>query len=938
MMKKFRKISALILTLALLATSLMTGGIVSSAAENLPETNVNLTATGGWPNFKDAVHDHSYESKNVECFQAETGIVSKNYPDAYVVYRVEKNSPFIANFKLFTEATDGKPVFYVSQDGINYTEYEMNSIITGSEEDDNLGNINYVTYYTNGIGENNKYVKIVICDKSTDGIYFFCDLRSLSYNANTEADETFDTNFVYSDWSMWYEGSPAVTDIFESKNNVMDPANGGMFGSNGMDSYLVYRVKENSAVSATFKRWGESGKPAFYASADGINWTNITSKETVNGERYTYYRDCIGEGNKYWKIVFSTTENASSKSALQNVSYNANTEEDKTFDTNFVYSDWSMWYEGSPAVTDIFESKNNAMDPANGGMFGSNGMDSYLVYRVKENSAVSATFKRWGESGKPAFYASADGINWTNITSKETVNGERYTYYRDCIGEGNKYWKIVFSTTENASSKSALQNVSYNANTEEKATFDVTFDYHRGDGLVDEGSTTAWQEYAHTVSNVNTANDSNCGLIGTNGTDSYIVYKVQENSAISACFKQQPGYAPVFYVSADGIDWIAVGMQKTASSEFYTYYRDCIGKGNKYVKIVLSTANGASWQCDMKYFSCNFLSATDTKLDFLNNYSACVDKLNTPSLIDKQNITNYGGVGLVGENTPDAYIVYKVQDNSPIKANFKMTATASPAFYASADGFNWTQLDMKLFSLGAQKFTYFIDGIGVGNRYFKVQVSTTQLGNNGGNLWEVDLHELYFNKNTVDTLANEKFDTVLNFVGEYNDVFLPALSKSTAHNEIIHNVGGDGTPLGMIGTKGINSYVVYEVEKNSAISAKFKLAENHTPSFFVSNDGKEWTKIGMEVIGSTYYRECIGAENKYVKIVFSEVEGAHWMSELREFSYNLVDPSGDGKVNSADLVLVRKILFGAIEGEGFDFNRDGEEDIIDLVALKKYLL
>ena len=785
-MKKIRKISALILTLALLATSLMTGGIVSNAAENLPETNVNLTATGGWSSFENAVYDHCYESKNVECVEAATGIVSKNYPDAYVVYRVEKNSPFIAEFKIFRTLTQGSPIFYVSPDGVNYTEYQMALITNGD----------FFTYYTNGIGINNKYVKIVICDTAAD--YWHCDLRSLSYNANTEIAETFDTNFVYSDWSMWYEGSPAVTDIFESKNNEMNPEHGGMFGSNGMDSYIVYRVKKNSAVSATFKRWGESGKPAFFASPDGINWTEITLKETVNGQSYNYYRDCIGEGNKYWKIVFSTTENAYSQSALQNVSYNANTDE--------------------------------------------------------------------------------------------------------------------------------------------KAIFDVTFDYHRGDGLVDEGSTTAWKEYAHTVSNVNTANESNCGLIGTNGTDSYIVYKVQENSAISACFKQQPGYSPVFYVSADGIDWIEVGMQKTGSDQFYTYYRDCIGKENKYVKIVLSTANGASWQSDMKYFSYNFLSATDTKLDFLNNYSACVDKLNTPSLIDTQNITNYGGVGLVGENTPDAYIVYKVQNNSPIKANFKMTATACPAFYASSDGFNWTQLDMKSFSLDAQKFTYFIDGIGVGNRYLKVQVSTTQLGNNGANLWEVDLHELYFNKNTVETLDNEKFDTVLNFVGEYNSVFLPALSKSTAHSEIQHNVDGNGTPLGMIGTQGINSYVVYEVEKNSAISAKFKLAENHTPSFYVSNDGTEWTKLAMEVVGSTYYRECIGAENKYVKIVFSEVEGAHWMSELREFSYNLVDPSGDGKVNSADLILVRKILFGTIEGIGFDFNRDGKEDIIDLVALKKYLL
>ena len=121
------------------------------------------------------------------------------------------------------------------------------------------------------------------------------------------------------------------------------------------------------------------------------------------------------------------------------------------------------------------------------------------------------------------------------------------------------------------------------------------------------------------------------------------------------------------------------------------------------------------------------------------------------------------------------------------------------------------------------------------------------------------------------------------------------------------------------------------------LSATFNLANGYAPSFYVSNDGTEWTKVGMEKEGSTYYRDCIGAENKYVKIVLSEVEGAHWQSELRTFSYNLVDPSGDGKVNAEDLVTVRQLLVGNEEGNAYDFNRDGNQDIKDLVALKKYL-
>ena len=176
-MKIVKKTCAVLLSMVIFISSAMTGGILSSAAETLPETNVNLTATGGWPSFKVAVHDHCYESKNVECVEAATGIVSKNYPDAYVVYKVAKNSPFIAEFKIFRTLTQGSPIFYVSPDGVNYTEYQMALIINGD----------FFTYYTNGIGINNKYVKIVICDTAAD--YWHCDLRSLSYNEYVESDE-----------------------------------------------------------------------------------------------------------------------------------------------------------------------------------------------------------------------------------------------------------------------------------------------------------------------------------------------------------------------------------------------------------------------------------------------------------------------------------------------------------------------------------------------------------------------------------------------------------------------------------------------------------------------------------------------------------------------------------------------------------------------------
>ena len=167
------------------------------------------------------------------------------------------------------------------------------------------------------------------------------------------------------------------------------------------------------------------------------------------------------------------------------------------------------------------------------------------------------------------------------------------------------------------------------------------------------------------------------------------------------------------------------------------------------------------------------------------------------------------------------------------------------------------------------------------------------------------------------------------------------MAKSTANEGLFGATGENG----LTAANGPIASVVFEVEKNSAISADFLYYSGTAvskPLFFASANGVDWTPITMQMTtngnGRTYYRDCIGVDNRYVKIQINDVtEPVFWANDFRSFSYNLVDPSGDGKITADDIVVVQKQLLGVESGKNIDLNRDTLGNVKDLIRIKKIL-
>ncbi|MBR6510143.1 MAG: metallophosphoesterase [Clostridia bacterium] len=131
------------------------------------------------------------------------------------------------------------------------------------------------------------------------------------------------------------------------------------------------------------------------------------------------------------------------------------------------------------------------------------------------------------------------------------------------------------------------------------------------------------------------------------------------------------------------------------------------------------------------------------------------------------------------------------------------------------------------------------------------------------------------------------------------------------------------------------------------------------------NKGKYYVYIKIDdvIIAEDYVdASLVDANGNYVtkpgdascNVKSGEIFFAYWNSENNEISaYKEKKPiimpegtkgdfDGDGVINASDLVSMKKILLGLIDmsekPEGIaDFNNDGETDILDLIAIQKYL-
>ena len=737
------------------------------------------------------------------------------------------------------------------------------------------------------------------------------------FTFNILSDDGFDTQLDF-----YNNYSASVGAAVEKGSDVFQSYQTGLVGAGSEQSYIIYKVERNSPIRAEFKDQTLNGEyPEFYTSADGINWSPLAMESYIPSAQQKYFStQGIGEENKYIKIVIPNTPITEVwRLDLRRLYFNSSKEQSPTPNTTY---DFVKNYNG--AVSAAFDKSADICQVYKGGLSGNNTPNTYVVYEVAENSPISVKIKVFADStsGRPEFYASPDGVSWTklNMQTDRAVTGQSViNYYRDCIGVGNKYIKIKISNVALGSSiwYCDLQSISFLTMPET----DTTQDFVNG--------------YSGAVANAfeinSVANSEKGGLIGS-GDEAYIVYKVEKNSPFIARYvlNSASDKKPQLFASADGFEWIAISAESIYSGDVTSDYTYGIGGENKYIKLVLSGAE-ARLQSISYNKNTEPKAETDTNLNFLTDYNNSVSKaceVSGTRHISAQN-------GLVSENYPNAYAVYKVENNSPIKAEFKIfryLTDGRPEFYVSTDGLSWQKIAMEE-TVNGDYTEYYRDSIGADKQYVKILLCNTKTG-----YWHCDLQTLSYNA-SVEMVTS--FDNTLDFVNAFNSAVSKATDKSADVCQVWEGgLSGNNTP---------NTYIVYEVEDNSPIAAKFKLFPANTsgrPEFYASADGLSWTKLNMytdqpiTTQGTyTYYNNAIGRGNKYVKIVISNAAlGAYiWYCDLQSFSYNLVDPSGDGKVNALDLAAIRKMLLGGAHTGSFDINRDGFEDIKDLVYLKKYL-
>ena len=609
-MKNFKKPASLLLSLVILMASVFVCGNVVSAAPELPETNTTLDCVNDYYNSRDALYDLDLEKlgNNGNQISPQNGFVSSDNPNAFVTLKVEKNSPFIAQFLIFTGETDGKPLFYVSSNAVDWTSFDM----TLNHEGNNF------TYYTTGIGEENRYVKIIICSKNCG--YWHCDLKSISYNANTEEKAEMQVTHVFNpkDSNYWDNGALASLSLLSHYDLYADARDHGIVSRNPSSSYLVWEVAKNSPISIDTYRnvLGKSGgRTRFLASPDGETWEEVRMKQTSrqvsnDPELFNYYIDGIGIKNHYFKAVFCENEISADliwAFAIEKISYNTKELTNTTLDFANHYSE----YEASG----ILLEQNDVGYYSPHGVVSGGTDNSYITVKVQEDWAIYAEFEyfpdRLNNGAKPEFYVSENGKDWELLTTDEWVDASNtLKVYIKSTGANNKYLRVRICNCANASWMSVLKSLSYNKNTEPKATLNTKINFKQDAA----GYNAALAKSLKNEGLFGCTGGQN-GLTPAKDQLAYVVYEVEKGSPILAHFKlyasvdgESFSVKPIFFVSSDNDTWEPIFVETVKNGNDVEYYRDSIGAENKYVKIQLNdVATNVFWRVDFLDFSYNIV-------------------------------------------------------------------------------------------------------------------------------------------------------------------------------------------------------------------------------------------------------------------------------------------------------------------------------------------
>lgn len=854
-MRKFKSALALLVAAVIALSTIMVS--IAQGDATLPETDTKVNAVGSWEAWYKAAYTAAHEQSGIEYIDAANGIARKGDAEAYVVYKVAKASPFIAEFKLYRSHTEAKPAFLVSADGTNYTALSMEEIVSGDD----------TTYYTDSVGENNQYVKIIVSD--VPGSHWMCDMRTVSFNGNTESGlpETDTTLDFVSDYTVAAGEAYEQYGVFRYDN--------GMLGNKLPDSYVVYKVADNSPVMAEFKYMPTgSERPLFYASSDGKNWSALSMSVFQNGAQVrTYYSNAIGAGNKFVKIVICDTAIAEVwRCDMQKLSFNAPEAEvvpetDTTLDFVNDYTN---------AISKAYKCRSDILQVYQGGLSGGETPESYVIYKVEKNSPVKAHFKLFTDltTGRPEFYVSPDGTVWTKKNFKAVQNGQYTDYTTSGIGAENKFIKIVISDTAlSAPWHVDLQQLSFIASTEADVfpETDTTLDF-LANGQAD-------LDRAFRVWNFGISPEAGYknAAYATKSKNNYIIINTADNSPFKMNMRVHDsmlGEKVNLYASNDPNDsnsWVPLDVTRVQPQaggyNTWSYYATGIGVGYTYVKINLSAGNPWAFCIEDISYSAgehigrddsgyvepdpdDKLPKTDTVLDFTTQYNAALNQayMFSPDLFQIWQ----GGLG--GSKTPDSYVIYKVKKNSPVIATFKIFANDTngrPEFYASPDGKTWEQIELvpEEEIKGNIVVRYISEGIGEDNCYLKVVISNEQVAV----AYYADLQKLAFNANT-DPLP---YDLNLNFV---SDAVALARIYSITPAKAFEHLLNTGLLLNVDYISGQQNLVkprmTFAVKPGSGLMAQFKVsiyaeALDMFPKFYVSADGKNWDLLEDYEIFST---------------------------------------------------------------------------------------
>lgn len=434
----------------------------------------------------------------------------------------------------------------------------------------------------------------------------------------------------------------------EGKENFKTNNNALLF-INAEPMSIIFRVADNSPFwfDASI---GGSAAINLYVSADDDAYTQMSYSQVgdENG-RGQYYVDSIGEGNEYVKLEFIAwdwTHVARLFSVKFNEGMNANIKAlKKTLDMeqtvvaaygNDNYGISNIDFLAPYGLIRTVVGDQGVFMTNNKGLFFFTGSQE-LIFRVEENSSF------WFETqvvnyGGMNLYVSPDDVTYTEIKYVQTgsENG-RGQYYVDRIGKGNKYVKLVGTGAGDWNNLVRLFKVKLNPGYGEAiAAMDQTVPV--ADVVVG-----AYGNDSYSIQNLDILKPYGfvkmSGTVGTNnglmpiaGNDE-LIFRVADNSSfwVDAQFVGS-GVISIFASSDDvtytEIKYVQIGSENNRGQ----YYVDKIGKGNKYVKVVLG---GVPWNDMVRLFN----------LKFERNYDANDDgKINICDIISmKKSIADNDG-------------------------------------------------------------------------------------------------------------------------------------------------------------------------------------------------------------------------------------------------------------------------------------------------------